>query len=517
MGDILSNWEAIGAIIGIIAIIGALINWFMQQKSSASVKKELQSIDRTFYKYLNAPDECFHELLIQRMKLAKKLKETRIDPQLFTTLEQRINSYISQLTFREIKSKYDLTENFKQTLLTALADGQISVEEMYFLKNEIQKSDLPENEKKQLIKDLEKFQSEAVERHPDSVGKGVPLDDDGGKKNMLSFALLGSGIIIVLVFVGLMLFGGGEENTDDTKANIADNSNTVLADSSVQKDTSSIVENSTASIVENKNKEDQKPEDTKPNTKSDTKTTTDVTPPPPKPKEEPKDVKPVEIPGMVLIKGGTFSMGDADGGRDEKPVTRVTLSDFYIDKQEVTVAEFRKFCAQTGTDMPSQPSWNNDNHPVVNVSFEMAEAYAKYAGKRLPTEAEWEFAVKGGKNTSNFIWSGSDHNNFANYKGSGNKDTYENTSPVGSFPPNGYGLFDMTGNVREWCSDWYFEKYPGGEVKDPKGPAQGKRKVVRGGSWNYEARYLDVSNRDKSIPSNKVFDLGFRCAKSLNK
>ncbi len=518
MSDILNNWEAIGAIIGIIAIIGALINWFLQQRSSLSVKKELQNIDRTYYKYLSAPDECYHELLIQRMKLSKKLKEMKIDPQLYTTLEQRINNHISQLTFRELKSKYDLTSNFKQNLLNALADGQISVEEMIFLKNEIEKSNLPDNEKKLLTKDLERFQSEAVEKHPDAVGKGVPLDDDDGKKNILTYALLGSGLVIVLIFVGLMIFGSDEENLGQSAENeISQNQTTVIVDSSEQSDTTkTLAENSPEdqTIVEAEKpvEKDTGNETTPPaNTTKENSTT-----PPPPPKKEPEVKKPVEIPGMVLIKGGTFSMGDADGGRDEIPVTKVKLSDFYIDKYEVTVAEFRKFCAQTGTNMPSQPSWNDDNHPVVNVSFEMAEAYAKWAGKRLPTEAEWEYAAKGGKSTVNFIWSGTDHRNYANYTGTGEKDNFENTSPVGSFAPNGYGLYDMTGNVREWCSDWYFEKYPGGEVANPKGPLQGKRKVVRGGSWNYEARYLDVSNRDKSTPNNKVYDLGFRCAKSLD-
>lgn len=244
------------------------------------------------------------------------------------------------------------------------------------------------------------------------------------------------------------------------------------------------------------------------------------------PKSKTQDVKITQkvfneldlLSSMILLTGSDFVMGSERGGSDEKPAHTVRLNSFYIDKYEVTVKEFRKFCEAVNHEMPVQPSWNKDDHPVVNVTFNDAQAYAKWRGKRLPTEAEWEFVARGGDPRAEYPWkNGDDSRAFSNFKGTGGRDKWEKTSPVGSFAPNIFGVYDIGGNVREWCSDWYDRGYSGsGLAVNPSGPKSGTRKVVRGGSWDYEEHYMKITNRDKSIPSNKSYNIGFRCAKSAN-
>lgn len=248
-------------------------------------------------------------------------------------------------------------------------------------------------------------------------------------------------------------------------------------------------------------------------------------------KEKPSSL-PEIVDNMVLIHGGWFIMG-SNLKSDEEPEHHVYISDFYLDQYEVTVAEFRRFCIATGHKMPIQPFWNKDDHPVVNVSWYDAKAYAKWAGKRLPTEAEWEYAARAGqtlleyplKQDRSYIRS---YGNVADYAllekdaqriiMNGYDDGFPYTSPVGYFPPNLFGIYDMEGNVLEWCSDWYAaDYYAKSEVQNPKGPATGTYKVIRGGSWNRSGDYLRPTFRTWYPPQCTFEFLGFRCAMDAEK
>jgi sulfatase modifying factor 1 len=267
---------------------------------------------------------------------------------------------------------------------------------------------------------------------------------------------------------------------------------------------------------------------------------------------------------MVLIPGGTFNMGSENGDSDEKPVHQVTLSDFYLGKYEVTVAEFRVFVNDTGykTDAEKGDSskvyeyykwtnksginWRNDaegktaqdNHPVIHVSWNDAKAYcdwlSKKSGKtyRLPTEAEWEYAAGNGSRHTRYSWgddapSGKRGGNLADETGAsgfnwkktaenillGYTDGFKATAPAGSFLANDFGLYDMTGNVWEWCSDWKGD-YPSGSQTNPTGPANGSYRVVRGGSWYSLPQRCRVADRDLYSPGNRYGNLGFRLART---
>ena len=214
---------------------------------------------------------------------------------------------------------------------------------------------------------------------------------------------------------------------------------------------------------------------------------------------------------MILVEGGTFSMGSNEYA-DEKPIHMVELKSFYIEKFPVTVKQYKEFCRVTRRALPNTPNWGwIDNHPVVNVSWQDAEAYAKWVGKRLPTEAEWEFAARGGNLNKGFNYSGS--NNIDEvawyYNNSGGK-----TNPVGLKRPNELGIHDMSGNVREWCSDWY-ANYTAAPQKDPQGPNTGDRKLLRGGSWDLNDFGCRITLRNGYAPN--LFDdyFGFRCAQDI--
>lgn len=224
----------------------------------------------------------------------------------------------------------------------------------------------------------------------------------------------------------------------------------------------------------------------------------------------------VAVPeGMVLVEGGWFYMGSNDGEEDEKPVHKVYVESFYIDKYEVTVAEYRKYCTAAGKPMPEAPSWGwEEDHPIVNVSWEDADAYARWAGKRLPTEAEWEYAARGGNKSKGYEYSGSnDLNDVAwFYRNSGSK-----THPVSQKKPNELGLYDMSGNVWEWCTDWYSKDYYSQSPdKNPQGPWTGTSRVRRGSSWNYDLGGINdclVAKRNNHNPDLRLSIIGFRCAK----
>lgn len=312
--------------------------------------------------------------------------------------------------------------------------------------------------------------------------------------------------------------------------------------------------------------------------------------------------------GMAWIPGGEFSMGAADprgndrndvgmhATQDSRPIHRVHVDGFWMDKTEVTNKQFALYVKATGyvtvaeralnaKDFPGAPSENlvagsvtfappehavplnnhfqwwsyvkganwrhplgpksslqgRESHPVVHVAYEDAQAYAKWAGKRLPTEAEWEFAARGGLSGNiypwgnefkkNGRWMANTHQGHFPDQDTG-ADNFQGIAPVAQFPPNGYGLYDVGGNVWEWVSDWYRPDYygqlarAGGVARNPKGPKSPydpsepteKKRVHRGGSFlcteQYCSRYM-VGTRGKGEVSTGTNHLGFRCAKSF--
>ena len=214
---------------------------------------------------------------------------------------------------------------------------------------------------------------------------------------------------------------------------------------------------------------------------------------------------------MVWVEGGTFRMGatseqGSDADSDDKPVHSVTLSGYYIGKTEVTQALWKAV-------MGSNPSyWKGDNLPVECVSWDDCHEFIRKLNSltgqnfRLPTEAEWEFTCRGGNNSRGYKYSGSNYiDNVAWYDGnSGDK-----THPVGTKLPNELGIYDMSGNVWEWCSDWY-GKYSSGAQTNPKGPYDGWDRVIRGGSWFDLARHCRSSYRDSYSPDYCGDFLGLR-------
>lgn len=300
---------------------------------------------------------------------------------------------------------------------------------------------------------------------------------------------------------------------------------------------------------------------------------------------------------MVRIPGGTFHMGSEDFYAEERPVHEVTVDGFWMDRYEVTNEQFARFVEATGyltlaerplnpADYPGAPvenlvpgsmvfwkrtgpvdlhnyvnwwrwtpgtSWRRpfgpestiegiEQHPVVHVAYEDAEAYAGWAGKELPTESEWEFASRGGLDGKKFTWGDEE---FPNGKAMVNSwqgefpwqnlltDGYEGTSPVGSFPPNGFGLYDMAGNVWEWTNDWYVPRHADEVVKSCCGPPNNPRisspeksydpaqpqfriarKVVKGGSHlcapNYCLRYRPAARQPQMIDTG-MSHIGIRC------
>lgn len=293
--------------------------------------------------------------------------------------------------------------------------------------------------------------------------------------------------------------------------------------------------------------------------------------------------------GMVYVPGGTFEMGYAAGHEDEAPVHRVELSPFYIDRTEVTNAQFSAFVEATeyvtgaerdgfawgylkGEDdfrriegaqwrFPEGPGsgiGDRMNHPVVCVNWHDARAYAQWAGKRLPTEAEWEYAARAAgrehqaaqltegetahhghavsrpapeptaHHASGSLPAFTEDGNIllvrANYwqgtwpSENRKTDAYFYTAPAGSYAPNDLGLHDMIGNAWEWCADFYASDYYGrSPAADPKGPETGQNRVARGGSWFCSSNYCGAYSthyRGASPPDHAFNNVGFRCAVS---
>ena len=215
------------------------------------------------------------------------------------------------------------------------------------------------------------------------------------------------------------------------------------------------------------------------------------------------------ISDMVYVEGGTFEMGKDDGQFDEKPVHQVSLSGFYIGKYEVTQSQWRAV-------MGNYPSFIRkcDRCPVEQVSWNDVQDFLQKLNRitrktfRLPTEAEWEYAAGGGNKSRKYTYSGG---NGVGDVAWFNTNSDFKTHPVGQKAPNELGLFDMSGNVWEWCSDWY-GPYAKDPQTDPAGPAEGAYRVLRGGSWNGVAQGCRISNRIINIPSTRYGYLGFRLA-----
>lgn len=206
-------------------------------------------------------------------------------------------------------------------------------------------------------------------------------------------------------------------------------------------------------------------------------------------------------------------MGSNSGDDDERPVHSVTLSDYSIGKYEVTVGQYRAFCEDLGRRMPEEPEWGwNDRHPIVNVTYNDAVAYCnwlseKFGGNwRLPTEAEWEYASKGGSQSRGYIYAGG---NDMDILGWYTDNSGAQTNAVGRKKPNELGIYDMSGNVWEWCRDWY-GAYPSSAAANPRGPSSASYRVLRGGSWSLSAVVCRVSFRISGIPSSRFGNHGFR-------
>lgn len=233
---------------------------------------------------------------------------------------------------------------------------------------------------------------------------------------------------------------------------------------------------------------------------------------------------------MMLIPAGPFLMGvptwARDGGRDEYPNHEVDLPAYFIDKYEVTHGRYLEFIRETGHRVPKHASdatkdlWQGGLMPesiaplpVINVDWFDAKAYCEWAGKRLPTEAEWEKAGKG-TDDRRFPWGDVEpthkHLNF-NQRWRGAKTLV----PVGMYEPgkSPYGLYDMAGNVWEWVADWYDATYYQRSPRsNPQGPAHGKRKVIRSSGWQVETPQVRVFTRVASDPYDRNHSTGFRCA-----
>ena len=215
----------------------------------------------------------------------------------------------------------------------------------------------------------------------------------------------------------------------------------------------------------------------------------------------------------VWVPPGTFMMGCAPSypecWDEEKPVHQVTITKgFWIGQTEVTVGAFRRFAAGTGKAMPEaprfNPGWSNGQMPVVNVSWYDAQAYCSWAGGRLPSEAEWEYAARAGSTKERY----GPPNEVEWDSDNSGRQAHE----VAQKRANGFGLYDVLGNVGEWVSDWYDESYyQNSPSRDPTGSARGQLRIVRGGSWFPNAWNVRVSFRLPISPEIRGTNFGFRC------
>jgi formylglycine-generating enzyme required for sulfatase activity len=241
---------------------------------------------------------------------------------------------------------------------------------------------------------------------------------------------------------------------------------------------------------------------------------------------------------MALILAGPFEMGAEAGAPDERPVHTVLLDEFYIDVYEVTNASFADFLTSQGNQTEGGAFWLDieeshifeneirftpepgfEDHPVVEVTWHGAAAFCEWRGARLPTEAEWEKAARGGLEGAAYPWGdGKPGCETGSESGAQSRNCDGQTVPVGRFGANGYGLYDMAGNVFEWVLDWYDENYYAiSPLENPTGPETSGsfgNKLMRGGAWRYDPTFLRLDIR-LAAPTDLWFDdVGFRCARS---
>lgn len=231
--------------------------------------------------------------------------------------------------------------------------------------------------------------------------------------------------------------------------------------------------------------------------------------------------------GMALVPEGSFTMGrtretpdDKTGMRpqillDDRPAHKVTLDAFFMDTHEVTHGEYAEFVKATGHRTPyhwlgGRMPEGREKLPIYNVDWEDANAYCKWAGKRLPTEAEWEKAARGGLEGQDYPWGDKIAPGDARFN------TADGPEAVGQYKPNAFGLYDMAGNVSEWCSDWFertwYEKSP---ERNPTGPEAGKYRMIRGGAWPDGPRRVTVFFRNWVRPNQTTPNIGFRCVRPV--
>jgi len=216
---------------------------------------------------------------------------------------------------------------------------------------------------------------------------------------------------------------------------------------------------------------------------------------------------------MVRVPAGEFRMGREGRDPDEGPTHKVYLDEYLIDKYEVSNAEYAK-CVRAGKCVPNQKygGFTNPAQPVVGVDWEQADKYCKWAGKQLPTEAQWEKAAKGTDGRT-YPWGENIDCSKANYRDC----KTGKTKPVGSYPSgiSPYGAMDMAGNVWEWTADWYHSKYyEKSPDHNPTGPESGKYRVLRGGGWGSYPTDLRTTYRYRTVPTVRSNLFGFRCVKN---
>ena len=239
---------------------------------------------------------------------------------------------------------------------------------------------------------------------------------------------------------------------------------------------------------------------------------------PPKTRNGPFEIK------LGLVPGGTFTMGSAAGEKDERPPHQVTLATFYMGKLEVTARQFDAFQSKREKLGPALPN-SNGRLPALNVTFAAAQSFCEHLTRtddpekarwRLPTEAEWEYAARGAEGRE-YPWGDRPPTRrHANFHGAA--DGYSGPAPVGSFTEGATpaGIFDLAGNAAEWCADWYGAYATGAKVLDPSGPAEGDRRVVRGGAYRYGPElWSRAAARVASPPQKRSAAFGFRVVREL--